>query len=78
MSSGYQITKERICDAINAFHNSDYTNPTAASRAFRVSTKIVHQRLDRKALKSLRLPSNRALSLEQKQILRDYIQRLDK
>ena len=77
MSSRYQITEERISDAINAFHNGDYTNPTAAARAFGVSAKTVHRRLDGRASKSSRLPSNRALSLEQEQALRDYIRRLD-
>ncbi len=77
MSSRYQITEERISDTINVFHNGDYTNLTAAARAFGVSTKTVHQKLDGRASKSSRLPSNKVLSLEQEQALRDYIQRLD-
>ena len=77
MSSRYQITEKRMSDAINAFHNGDYTNPTAAARAFGVSAKTVHRSLDGRASKSSRLPSNRALNLELEQALRDYIQRLD-
>lgn len=50
---------------------------TAAVRAFGVSAKTLHQRLDGEASKSSRLPSNKALSLKQEQTLRDYIQRLD-
>ncbi len=42
MFSRYQITKEHISDAINAFHNGDYTNPTVVAHAFWVNTKIVH------------------------------------
>ena len=78
MPSNYQITEERITDEINAFHNGDYTNPTAAARAFGVSAKTVHRRLDGGASKSSRLPSNKALSLEQEQALRDYILDPDK
>ena len=77
MSSTYQITQDRISDAINALHNGDYSDPTAAARAFGVSAKTVHRRLQGKASKSSRLPSNKALDLEQEQAIRDYIERLD-
>lgn len=30
MPSEYEITEEHITDTINAFHNCDYTNLTAA------------------------------------------------
>lgn len=65
MSSRYQITQDRITDAINALHNGDYSNPTASARAFGVCARTVHQRLQGGASKSLQLPSNRALNLEQ-------------
>ncbi len=77
MSSTYQITQDRISDAINALYNGDYANPTAAARAFGVSAKIIYRRLQGGASKSSRLPSNRALNLEQEQAIRDNIERLD-
>lgn len=78
MSFRYQITEDRISDVINAFYNGDYTNPIAAARVFGISAKTIHPRLDRRASKSLRLPFNRDLSLEQEQVLRNYIQQLNK
>ena len=77
MSSTYQITQDRISDAINALQNGNYSNPTAAARAFGVSAKTVHRRLQGRASKTSRLPSNKALDLEQEQAVRDYIERLD-
>lgn len=74
MFSRYLITEKHISDAINAFHNDNYTNPTVTTQAFKMSTKIVYQKLDGKASKSLRSLSNKALSLEQEQKLKDYIQ----
>lgn len=65
MSSKHQITEERITDAINAFHNGDYTNPTAVARAFAVSAKTVHRIPDEGPSKSSPLSSNKALNLEQ-------------
>ena len=70
MSSTHQVTQNRISDAINALHNGDYSNPIAAARAFGVNPKTVQRRLRR-------LPTNKALNLEQEQALRDYIKRLD-
>lgn len=46
MPSKYQITEERITNAINIFHNNDYTNLTAAAQVFGVSAKKVNWRLD--------------------------------
>ena len=77
MSSTYQVTQNCISDAINTLHNGDYSNPTAAARAFGVNPKTVQQRLRGGASKSSRLPTNKALNLEQEQALRDYIKRLD-
>lgn len=77
MSSTYQITQDRIRDAINALHDGDYSNPTAAARAFGVNPKTVQRRLRGGASKSSRLPTNKALNLEQEQAIRDYIERLD-
>ena len=77
MSSTYQITEDRISNAINALHDGDYSNPTAAARAFGVNPKTVQRRLQGAASKSSRLPNNRALNLEQEQAIRDDIERLD-
>ena len=77
MSSTYQITQGRISDAINALHNGDYSNSTAAARAFGVNPKTVQQRLRGGASKSSRLPVNKALNFEQEQAIRDYIEQLD-
>lgn len=77
MSSTYQITQDRISDAINALHDGDYSNPTAAARAFGVNPKTVQRGLRGGASKSSRLPTNKALNLEQEQAIRDYIERLD-
>lgn len=71
------MTQNRISDAINALHDGDYSNPTAAARAFGVNPKTVQRRLRGGASKSSRLPTNRALNLEQEQAIRDYIERLD-
>ena len=76
MSSTYQITEDCINNAINALHDGDYSNPTAAARAFGVNPKTVQRRLQGAASKSSRLPTNRALNLEQAQAIRDYIERL--
>ena len=45
MYSTYRITQDRISDAINALHDGDYSNPTAAARAFGVNPKTVQRRL---------------------------------
>ena len=34
MSSTYRMTQNRISDAVNALYDVDYSNPTAAARAF--------------------------------------------
>ncbi len=77
MSFTYQITQDRISDAINALHSGDYSIPTTAARVFVVSATTVPRRLQGRTSKSSRLPSNRALNLEQPQSIRDYIERLD-
>ena len=63
MSSTYRITQDRISDAIN---DGNYSNPTAAARAFGVNPNTVQRRLRGGALNS-----------EQEQAIKDYIQRLD-
>ena len=78
MSSAYQITQDRIIDAINAVHDGTYSNPTVAARAFEVDPRTIQRRLHGGASKSSRLPTNRALNFEQEQAIKDYIQRLDK
>lgn len=65
ISSRYQRTEKHFSDAITAFYNGDYINPTAGVQVFQVSTKTIHQKLDGKASKSSQLPSNRSFSLEQ-------------
>ena len=77
MCSTYQITQVRISDAINALHDGDYSNPTASAREFGVNPKPVQRRLRGGALKSSRLPTNKALNFEQEQAIRDYIKQLD-
>ncbi len=77
MSSTYRITQDRISDAINALHDGNYSNATAAARAFGVDPKTVQRRLHGGASKSSRLPTNRALNFEQKEVIKDYLQRLD-
>lgn len=77
MSSTYHITQDRIRDGINALHDGGYSNPTAAARAFGVNPKTVQRRLRGGASKSSRLPTNKALYLEQEQAIRDYIELLD-
>ena len=77
MSSKYRITQDRIGDAINALHYNNYSNPSAATRAFGVDPRTVQRRLHGGASKSLRLPTNRVLNSEQEQVIKDYIQRLD-
>lgn len=52
MFSKYQITKKYISDIINIFYNSDYTNLTVMVQVFRMSTKIIYWKLDRKVLKN--------------------------
>ena len=78
MSSTYQITHDRISDAINALHDGDYSNPTAAARAFGVNSRTVRRRVRGVTLMSSRLPTNKALKFEQEQAIRDYIKRPDK
>ena len=78
MSSTYQVTENYISDAIDALHRGDYSNPIATAQAFGVNVKTVQQKLQGRVSKSLRLPTNKVLNLEQKQALKDYIQRLDK
>ncbi len=77
MSSTYRITQDRISDAINALQNGNYSNLTAAVRAFGVDPRTVQRKLHGGASKSSRLPTNRALNSEQKQAIKDYIHRLD-
>ncbi len=77
MSSTYRITQDCISDAINALHDGNYSNATAAARAFGMDPRTVQQRLHGGASKSLQLPTNRALNSEQEQAIKDYIQRLD-
>lgn len=77
ISSIYQITQDCINDTINVLHNGDYSIFIAATQAFGVFAKTVHQKLQRKASKNLQLLSNKALDLEQKQVIRDYIKRLN-
>ena len=78
MSSTYRISQDRISDAINALHDGDYSNSTAAARAFGVNSKTVQRKRRGGASKSSRLPTNKALNLEQEHAIRDYIERLDK
>lgn len=59
MSSRYQLIEKCISDAINTFHNIDYTNLTAAIWGFGVSAKTIHQRLDKGASKSSHEPSTK-------------------
>ena len=77
MSSTNRISQDGISDAINALHNGDYSNPTAAARAFGLNLKTVQRRLRGGASKSSRLPTKKALNWEQEQAIRDYIERLD-
>lgn len=39
MYSMYQITHDRISDAVNALYDRHYSNPTAAAQAFGVDLK---------------------------------------
>ena len=71
MTSTYQLTQDRISDAINALRDGNYSNPTAAARAFGVGPKTVQRRLHGGASKSSRLPTNRALNSEQEQAIKD-------
>ena len=77
MSSIYQITQDHISDTINTLQNSDYLNSIIIAQAFGVSAKTVHQKLYGKASKTLQLPSNKDLNLEQKQVVRNYIEQLN-
>ncbi len=77
MASKYRMTEDSINDAINGLHDGRYSNPTAAARAFGVPLRIVQRRLQETGSRSTRPPTNRALSEEHEQSIRDYIQRLD-
>ncbi len=77
MASKYRITEDSINDAVNALNDGRYFNPTAAERAFGVPPSTVQQRLQRTGSRSTQPPTNRALSAEQEQSIRDYIQRLE-
>ncbi len=77
MAFKYRITEDSINDAINTLPDGRYSNPIAAAQAFGVSPRTLQQRLQVTGLRSTWPPTNRALSAEQEQSIRDYIQCLD-
>jgi len=77
MVSTYQTTEDAISDAVSAFHEGLYSIPTAAAKAYNVAPRTVQRRVKGMGSRSSRIPSNRALNLEQEQAIRDYLKRLD-
>lgn len=65
MSSIYQIPQDYISNTINALYNGDYLNCIAMMQAFRVFTKTIHPKLQKKVVKNLQLFFNKILDLEQ-------------
>ncbi len=78
MPGSYSDYEDRIDEAIDALHNREYTNCAAAARAFGVAVRTLQKRWKGGDSKSTRASTNKALTDEQKQAIRDYIERLDK
>ncbi len=77
MSSKYKTEELAVSKAIEALQNGEYSNPSAAAKAFNINPVRVRRRLKGKNSKSSRLPSNRALSEGQELAIREYVLSLD-
>ena len=78
MVNSYSAIEDRIDSAIDALHDGLYTNCRAAAIAFDVAPRTVQKRWNGGNSKSSRPSTNKALTDEQEQAVRDYIERLDK
>ena len=78
MPDTYSDYEDRINDAIDALHSGSYTNCALAARDFDVAPRTLQRRWKGGDSKSTRPSTNKALTDEQEQAIRDYIERLDK
>ena len=76
-SYSYQSIKDQIDEALDSIHDGLYTNCNAAARAYNVLERTLQWRWNGGASKSTRASVNKALTDAQKQVIREYIARLD-
>lgn len=77
MSAAYHALEDRIDQAIDALYHGLYTNCAVAARAFDVAPRNLQRRWNGSGSRSTRPSTNKALTNEQEQAIRDYIHRLD-
>ena len=77
-SDSYYKLENRIEEAINALHNGWYKNCTKAARAYDVPIRQLQRRWNESNSKSTRPSTNKALTEEQEEAIREYIDRCDR
>ncbi len=76
--NSYSAIEGQISEACDAIHNGWYTNCVQAASAYEVPLRRLQRRWNGGASKSTRAPTNKALTEEQEDAIREYINRLDK
>ena len=77
MSAAYHALENRIDQAIDSLYHGLYTNCSVAARALNVAPRTLQRRWNGGDSKTTRPSTNKALTDEQEQAIRDYIHRLD-
>ena len=76
-SEAYYARERRSDEAIEALRKDWYKNVSQAAVAFNLKPRALNDRWNGKASKSTREAPNKRLNEAQKQVVKDYIQRLD-
>lgn len=77
MAEAYEASEIRVEQAIQAFYDGDFASIAAAAKAYNLKPRRLQKRLKGQASKITRHASNKALTDEQEQAIRDYIEHLD-
>ena len=77
MSIAYHTLEDRIDKTIDALYHGQYTNCSVAARAFGIAPRTLQRRWNGGNSKNTQPSSNKALTDEQEQAIKNYIHRLD-